>query len=220
MSIHIGANGVVRALKAIDVGHHWGIYGTAVVKCGIDGVVRNLLDFADTIDHIEIELNSISVDTINTDGEYVSTDGDDLSTLNKYGSISVGTNNVQISCTTAKKQIYISYWIFVVYKDGVKAYLSNLLDTNGITYTLSVTGYEYFSTDGWYQSFCLGSEVISGHVSSSNTKTTTYTDVENQTSGWLMTSLKYSGTSRSKQTFNSITINGKSFPITVVNNLT
>ena len=134
-------------------------------------------------------------------------------------SISFGTNSVQVTCTTAKKRIFINYFIYIVFKDGSIVYLDDIFDT-GASYTLTVTGYEYFSTDGWYQNVCLGDPVIEGYVSSSDTKTTTFTDLQNQTSGYLSTALKYSGTSRSRQTFNSIRINGQNIPITVVNNLT
>ena len=143
-----------------------------------------------------------------------------VATLNRYGSIAFGTNSVQVTCTTAKKRIFLNYFIYAVFKDGLKAYLDDLLATGGVTYTLSVTGYEYFTTDGWYQNVCLGDSVIEGYVSSSDMKTTTFTDIQNQTSGYFSTALKYSGTSRSKQTFNSIRINGQNIPITLVNNLT
>ena len=220
MSIHIGVGGVVRQIKGLAMGHHWGVYETFIVKCGIDGVVRNLIDITDIIDHIEVSSMNVSVITIDADGEYVSTDGEDLTTVNRYGSISFGTNSVQVTCTTARKRIFISYLIYVVFKDGLHAYLDDIISTGGVTYTLSVTGYEYFTIDGWYQNVCLGDEVLSGYVTSSNSKTTIFKDVQNQTSGYISAALKFSGTSRSSQTFNSIIVNGKSFPVTVVNNLT
>ena len=220
MAIYTGIDGVVRSLKGVAVGNSGMICEVPMMKCGIDGVVRNLLSFTDNIDHVEVSDFHIYVDTLNTDGEDVSTDGEDLATLNRYGSIAFGTNSVQVTCTTARKRIFITYFIYAVFKDGLKAYLDDLLATGGVTYTLSVTGYEYFTTDGWYQNVCLGSPVIEGYVSSSDTKTTTFTDIQNQTSGYLSTALKYSGTSRSKQTFNSIRINGQNIPITLVNNLT
>ncbi|MBQ3426548.1 MAG: hypothetical protein IJH37_05310 [Clostridia bacterium] len=220
MSIHIGAEGVVRQLKGLAFGHRLGVYETFIVKCGINGVVRNLIDISDIIDHAEVSVNTISVNTVNSDGEDISKDGDDLTTLNRYGSISFGTNNVQLTCTTAKKRLFIRYTIYVVFKDGLKAYLDDIISTGGVTYTLSVTGYEYFSNSGWYQNVCLDNEVITGYVSSSRTESAILTDVKNQTDGYISSALEYSGTCTSRQTFNSITVNGTSFPVTVVNNLT
>ena len=220
MAIYTGVDGVMRELKGVAAAVSFVSYEMPVMKCGVGGVVRDLLNITDRIDHVEVSNFHVYVDTLNIDGDYVSVDGEDLATLNRYGSISFGTNSVQITCTTAKKRIFITYFIYVVFKDGLKTYLDDLLAIGGVTYTLSVTGYEYFTTDGWYQNVCLGDPVIEGYVSSSDTKTTTFTDLQDQTSGYLSTALKYSGTSRSKQTFNSIRINGKSIPVTVVNNLT
>ena len=219
MAIYTGVDGVMRELKGVAAAVSYVSYEIPVMKCGVDGVVRDLLNIADRIDHVEIRLNSVSVDTIDSNCDYVSNDGTDMAAVNRYGSLEVGSNSIQITCTTGKKRMFLNYWINIVYKDGISTALSSIIQNAGATYTLSVTGYVYFSTSGWYQNVCLDNEVVTGYVSSSKTNTISITDVSGQTSGYISAALEYSGTSRSKQTFNSIYINGKSIPITVVNNL-
>ena len=219
MAIYTGIDGVVRSLKGVVEGDSGMVSEVPVMKCGIEGVVRNLLSFTDNIDHVEVSDFHVYVDTLNYDGEYVSTDGEDLATLKRYGSISFGTNSVQVTCSTVRKRIYITYFIYIVYKDGSIVYLDDIFGA-GASYALTVTGYEYFNTDGWYHNCCLGSEVVTGHVSSSSTNTVVFRDVQLQTGGYLSAAVKSSGNNQSKQTFNSIRINGQNIPITVVNNLT
>ena len=219
MAIYTGVDGVMRGLKGVSIRQSYTDNEIPVMKCGVEGVVRDLLNIADMIDHAEIRLSYVMVDKVDSNGEYEDFEGSGLTVFRQYGELEVGSNYVQITCTTSRKQLYLSYDIRVVYKDGAKAYLGDVLGNAGATYTLSVTGYEYFSTDGWYKNYCLGREVISGYVSGSGSNTVSFTDVLGQTGGFMTTALKYSGTSRSKQTFNNIRINGINVPITILNEI-
>lgn len=221
MGIYAGVDGVVREVQNMEVGRSYVVRHSQIWKAGVDGVVRDLMPLTDQIDHILVAPTYIYTYTINSSGEYVSTDGYDLETATKYGSVTIDTTNkyVQVQCTTALKEILLLSSIYVVYKDGHRSGFYDVINKetdNG--FSMKVTAYEYFSTTGWYYSYCLGQPVKSDYVSGSETTTATITTASGYYSE-VMAALRYSGTVRSRQTFTTITINGISFPVKISNEL-
>ena len=223
MGIYAGVNGVVRQINSLDAGRYYSVYHTHSYKAGVSGVVRDLTDITSQIDHIEISVENIYTDTIDTNGDWVSSDGYDLETANKYGKVEVDTSNkwVRVWCYTALKEIYAYSYIYVVFKDGHKVGFGDLISSApGTTFQFQVYGYVYFSTTGWYNSICLGEGIVENYVSGSKSARKYLTSVSSYNDyAYVLGALRYNGRVYSQLTFEKMTINGTVFPIVLVNNL-
>ena len=223
MAIYAGIEGITRKLDYMDTGRYGSIYHIPSMKAGIDGVARDLMSFVETVERLEIRAEYIAVSTIDYEGNYVSDDGRTLEVLNKYGSVSISSNQVQVSCTTRYKQLNVYGYAYIVFKDGHEEQMRNgsgiFSDANN-TFNLNVTDYEYFNDDGWYYNLSFGTALYSTHVTNSHTGTTNISKINSNICFDIMSSLRDSGTARTRQTFNSFKINGVTIPVTVVNKLT
>lgn len=222
MAIYAGVEGVTKELDYVDASR----YGTSrhlpMVKVGIDGVMRNLLDVTSQIKCLEIDVYYIQTYTIDSDEKFVSSDGYSVATANKYGTITIGSNSITVSNTTYLKCIDLMYRVNIVFNDGHKSQLHELMNSNKeeISFSFTVYGYEYFRRDGAYINNCMGVAILEDYVNNSASKTVTITNESAKSSyGELFTQRNQSGTTTSQQIFNSFVLNGVSFPITVVNNL-
>lgn len=221
MGIYAGVDGVVRQINSLDAGRYYSVYHTHSYKAGVSGVVRDLTDITSQIDHIEIRVEYIYTSTIDTEGSWVSTDGYDLATANKYGKVEINTSNkmVRIWCYTGLKEIYAYSYVYVVFKDGHETSFGELInDAPGTTFQFQVYGYVYSSTTGWYNNNCFGSPVVDGYVRGSASARKYLTSVSGDYS-YILAGLRYNGSTYSQHTFEKMTINGTEFPIVLVNNL-
>ena len=217
MGVFAGVDGVVREMSYIDAGRA-GVHHIPEGWAGVDGVARQFFAVSE-IDHIEIDVNNVTTYTCDADRNIQSTDGYDLATANQYGSISVTDTQIQVTCTTKYKWIEIDYTVNVVFKDGHSTTLYKLCTATSAIFTLSVTGYQYFSNDGGYVNYCLGNAVLEDYVSGSASATKTLATAT-ASYGELAAIMQSSGTCRSRQTFNSAQIDGKQYDIVIINNLT
>lgn len=219
MGAFVGVNAVVRQVKTVDASPTSTVRHIPEGDVGINGVTRRCWDLWDSLDHIEVDLRQVSVRTIDSSGGIVSTDGYDLATLNKYGSITMGSNWVQVQSVTRMKELQLDYQMYGVFNDGHKTELRMLLISGPLaSLLLSVTGYQYFNCTGWYLNLCMGAQILSDYVTDSASKTLEITN-PSANHGQLMAAQTTSGTVRSKQTFNRATINGRSIPVVMKNNL-
>lgn len=217
MGVFSGVDGVVREMNCIDVGRG-GVHHTSEGWAEVDGVTRQFAAVSD-IDHVEIDVGSVSTYTYDADGNMQSTDGFDLATANQYGAVTISSNQIQVTCSTRYKLIQVVYNVIVVFKDGHRTSLYNLYRASSVTFALSVTGYEYFSNDGAYVNECMSNPILETYVDGSASATKTLSTAISP-SGSLAALMLSSGTCHSRQTFNSIQINGTEYDIVIVNNLT
>lgn len=217
MGVFAGVDGVVREMSYIDAGRA-GVHHIPEGWAGVDGVTRQFFAVSE-IDHIEIDVNAVTTFTCDADRNIQSTDGYDLATANQYGTITISSTQIQVTCTTKYKWIEIGYTVNVVFKDGHSTTLYKLCSATSAIFALSVTGYQYFSNDGGYINYCLGNVVLEDYVSGSTSATKTLSTAT-ASFGQLAAIMQSSGTCRSRQTFNSIQINGTQYDIVIVNNLT
>lgn len=220
MAIYAGVGGVVRELDSVDVGRSSVVRHAYTWKAGVGGVVRTIKDITDQIDYVVAVADDIFVDTIDSDGNSTNNEGYDLETANKYGSITVTDSYIQTKTTTAKKQIRVDYTVYVVFKDGHRERLYEIINNSAgeNSFSLSVTAYISFNDDGFYYTNCLGTTLKTDYVSGSESKTVAVT-VATSYYGIIQGAMRDSGTCISRQTFNSITINGKSFSIKAISEL-
>lgn len=222
MAIYTGVDGVVREIENVDIGYYGRAGHLAIMKAGIDGVNRDLLDVTSQIQGLEIDVSYINVYTVDSNGNWTEDNGNSLEIANKYGSVKVTSNSITVTCTTRYKVLDLTYYVYVVYKDGHKEMLSDLMDKvkSEKDFSLKVYGYEYFRNDGKYINVCMGVKVLENYVNNSASKTMTITNSDYGGSyGWLMAERDESGTTTSQIEFQKFTFDGKSFPITVANNL-
>lgn len=222
MPIVICQDGVVRTLAGVDAGRSAKVYHAAENYACMDGVVRQVADVLDEIDHIEISLEGVSVCSLEPDGDgdyNFTVIGRDLATANTVGSIEVTATSIQANCTTSMRSIELYGAVYVVFRDGHRTYLQTAAKLD--TFEFKVSYYLYFSGNGGYWSTFLDSEVKEGHVSGSTSGTTTISTANASGAGFTLSAQRRaSGTTRNRQTFTSCTAGGRSIPITVVNRLT
>lgn len=221
MGIYAGVNGVVRQIEGLDIGRQNLINHMNVCKAGVGGVVRDLMGLLEQVSYVLIEPDTVLTYEVNSNGTIA--DGGvyeyGLDAINKYGSVSITDNQIQVTCSTRRRCIELMSEFYVVYKDGHRTPFRTVLNQfSNASFTLSVTGYEYFNNDGWYFNHCLGTPVLDAYVSGSETKTITITEAGSNISD-IEASMKYGGTCRSRQTFNSLTINGQKVPIKIISEL-
>lgn len=222
MAIYTDADGVVREIEHIDLGYYGTTKHVPTMKAGINGVNRDLLDVTSQIQGLEIDALYIDVYTVDSNGDWAEDNGNSLEIANEYGSVKVTSNSITVTCTTRYKVLDLTYYVYVVYKDGHKEMLANLMDNvkSEKDFSLKVYGYEYFRNEGKYINICMGVAVLKNYVNNSASKTMTITNSDYGGSyGWLMAERNESGTTTSQIEFQKFTFDGKSFPITVVNNL-
>ena len=189
MAIYTGIGGVVKQLSYMDAGRENVIRPVVLMKCGIDGVVRDLIDTTTQIDHIAIVINQVSVG------------GNDVtaSVFSTYATITITSTYLNVAFKNSSETVILFYDVYVVFKDGQRALLKTLLNINAITsFRTTVTGYEAGNGVGANQ--CLGN-TVSG--------STIITGVNTDWFGWgRLGAWSPSGGCTIRQTFSSFTING------------
>lgn len=222
MAIVIGQDGVVRELQGVDAGKSYTRYHAAENYACMDGVVRQVTDVLDEIDRIEISIENVNVYQLEADagGSYSYTlIGSSMADVNAVGSITVTENSVQVNTTTALRDIDLSGYVYVVYRDGHKTFIRNVRELE--TLTFQVGYYLYFNRNGGYNTSFLGNMLKEGYVSGSASGTVTVsTESLVDYTIFLGSELYTSGTQRNRQTYTSCTAGGKTIPIAVVNRLT
>ncbi len=223
MPIVVCQDGVVRTLAGVDAGRSSRIYHAEEIYACMDGVVRQVTDVLDEIDHIELSLEGVNVYSLESDGagDYNFTRiAQDLATANTVGGIELTATSIQAKCTTSMRAIELIINVYAVFKDGHKTYLNNAAKLE--TFEFKVGYSLYFSNSGRYWSEFLGGIVKEGHVSGSASGTTTISTANSSYSYWssICVGMTSSGTGRNRQTYTSCTAGGKTIPITVVNRLT
>lgn len=222
MAIYTSDNGVVREVEHVDFGYYGMVNNTPVMKAGVDGINRDLLDVTSQIQGLEIDVRYIDIYTVDSNGDKTKDDGSSLEIAKEYGSVKITSDTITVTCTTRYKVLDLTYYVYIVYKDGHKDMLSSLMNVvkNEKNFSLKVYGYEYFRNEGKYINVCMGVPIMNTYVNNSQSKTITITNDDYTGSyGWITAERNESGTTTSQQEFQKFTFDGTTFPIMIVNNL-
>ena len=160
-----------------------------------NGTSRQWMDILDMIDHVEIT---------------------DFTVDDRAGTASIGSDSISIAYGTSEGAQLRAYG-YVVLKNGSKIRISVLTANTAITsFQLNVTGTLSWSGNGnLYCIYVFGTDIFDGSLSGTYFSKTVAISPD---SARLILEAKGSS-SRTTVTFNSCTINGKNYPITIVNDL-
>lgn len=220
MAIYIGHEGVVRKCQSMDSGYYAEERHILDALTGIDGVTRHVMQWSEQLSHLEIDLDELVINTMDSDGKdtsFLATNK--MSDINEYGSLTVTSNSVQIYCSKAGYDLCVSPEVRLVFKDGHRVRVRFLHNTTAqISFTV---GYSIgFRGDGFYTCYFCGYPVYEGHVNNSVSGTKTIGPYFSMGSDFAFCSAGTLGSyAYVQQTYQSCTIGGKSFPIKVINNL-
>lgn len=220
MAEYIGVDGVTRELGGMDCGIYGDLRHTTELCFGVDGVVRKSGSWLDTLERFEVTVSTIRTDKIDANDNTVETVGYGLQTANQYGTVSFTNDSIEITCSRSPYEIIVIALVWAVFKDGHKVRLDSLRqDIASISFP--VHGEVYFNArSGFYvQDFC-GTSIISGHLTTGQTVDVTVVAQVNssQDDGVFIAAGVYSGSyQRAKQQYRNATVNGKTFPVVVVN---
>jgi hypothetical protein len=159
--------------------------------------------------------------TVDSSNTYQSTDGNDLATATRYGSVTISSNAISVMVNTTGKWISVSYAVYVVYKDGHSTLIEAAQQAGMTPFSLSVQTSISVSGNGngTYGTSCLGTAIYNTPVSGSATAKKTLTTAD--TSDGKLNSALTTGSCLQtvSQTFLSFTFEGITIPIQIINNL-
>lgn len=222
MAEYIGVDGVTRELSGMDCGVYGKMQHTTELCFGVDGVVRKSGSWVDTLERFEVTVSTIRTDKIDANDNTVETIGTDLQTANQYGAVSFTNDSIEITCNRSPYEIVVIAQVWAVFKDGHKVRLRSLRqDTAPISF--SVHGEVSFNLQlGFYAQIFCGTSIISGHITTGQTADVTVVVEVNsrQDDEVVISAGVYSGSYwRTKQQYRNATVNGKTFPVVVVNSI-
>lgn len=220
MGIYNGIDGVVRQTSEIHSQLGSVQYHISSGHAGIDNVNRQVY-YDNNIKDILIDVQNVTVydfDTSVSENPPLTLFGSGLSTANQYGNVNVGSNYVQVSCHTSGKYIYVSGSVFIRFNDDHRTYIHLFANQSGLPIQFSVT--HNASCGSGYIIFL--NEIFNARplVSFWDSGSQTYTHTEFPNSNVSIAFGSRSTSGQTSQYYNSCTINGINYPITVVNSLT
>ncbi len=219
MGIYAGVDGVVRNIPYVDVSPNGAVRHAPEGYVGVDGALRKFRNALDDIDYIKLSYISCEASNCNSSGPYGDL-GRTVSICSQYASISIGSNYASVKTTAAGKWVGIRGGSMdVVFKDGHQADLRNMVNS-GLKLPVSISVSYYMSAygGGRYVNNVQGVPVYSGSFYNSTSGTTTV-NVANHEASYIASALTSGSYFSVQQTFNSIALGGRSFPVRVVNNL-
>ena len=207
--------------------------------CEVGGAVKKFYDISEAIDYVEFDVAALFLDTSSAAME--NANPATLSQISGYGSVTIGTNYVQVNSTKSGTSLWVYIIAYVHYKSLSDTFdFEGLIDANKrfadsiMSFSISVTGYCQYRTSSSVSSYgylmnrafgqiMIGNEACS--TTSTITKALTNSDSPSFPSEYAFA---YVGAGRSsgsqtiisKMTINSVTINGVSVKFKLTKSIT
>lgn len=170
MPVYMGENGVVRRANTIYV--------------GVDGVTRSILQGfnavgsarrqffgrLDDVSYVELCLSEITVQLVDSSGNYTDVIGNTLAVANQYGGVSISDTTFRVTCNTIGKSVELYGSFYVHFQDGREYPLGNLVSFDRMygasvsfsvswanSFTRSSSGSGRWSGNGGWSAYCCGS---------------------------------------------------------------
>lgn len=232
MPTYVGVNNVVRNVPNYRVGVNSAVRTVSMAYAGVSGVARSILGkFTDNIARIEVWVSRFEVHTTastpDANGNYNwSYEGSytTRSSLPSGSTISISSQYINVTCRTISKVVEVLAIPVIIMKNGEShnfAAIGNLPFSWPIRYDLSFSGSGGIGT---YELSALNVTLLSGYINNGANGTTTVTNTSSgvgmYADGEIAAGRINSGTTVSQQTYTNITIDGVTFPVTVVDRLT
>lgn len=228
MGIYVGVDGAVRNIKGVDAGKS-SVRHVVDAYVGINGAVRKTYNMLDDIDYVKVNFEKSEVQNCSSSSGAYGSSENSLSLCNQYGSVSISGSSARVECNTEGKHISIYAKMYVVFKDGHKVDLRFIANNLQKPIRIYVSYYIKNSATGgnnggWYGSYIYDAEMFNGIIydTGSESGSQTIYDAENSSWGAFIAAGISSGCGGymvSEQTYNSITIDGRSFSMRAENNL-
>jgi len=225
MSIHVGIGGVVRQVSEPRDGVSGAVRFLYCGVCGVGNVTRQLYGVDDWIQSVVVAVDSAGVYAEDSNGEYVDSiiSSATKAELAKYCTLTIGDNYISIRSTSSHRYQFAEVYatIYAIPQSGyrvpLRAAVSNCKASLSwpVGYKASFSG----SGSGRHIMMCCGTELLgSWYDSASGTKT--ITELSNDYADIGSTITSSSGSQTIRMNFTSpVTINGKSYPVTVLDEL-
>ena len=194
---------------------------------GVNGKARLFYTYIDDIDHVEVEVYQVAVYTNNTqDGGTKICEGRNACANNERGTVSVSGNSVtlELNGKAVDRTFYVYFRYWIVLKDGLKVRLDYAKTNDSKTVTAVISWSDFYTNrPSWYYYtyfWLLGDgdcPITSVEENNSGTETTTL--VGGNDGGLREKSYYANQIVRHKYTFGTVTIGGKAFSVTVVDNI-
>ena len=201
--------------------------------------IKKFYDISEAIDYVEFDVAALFLDTSTAYME--NANPSTIAGLSGYGSITVGSNYVQVNSTKNSTSIWCYIIAYVHYKSSSAAHdFEGLINADKrfsdsvLSFSISVTGYCQYRTSssvssyGYLMNRAFG-DVMIGNEACSTTSTITKALTNSDSSSFpSYYAFAYVGSGRSsgsqtiisKLTFNSVTINGVSVSFKLTKSIT
>ena len=194
---------------------------------GVNGKARLFYTYLDDIDHIEAEFTSVSVYTnITSSGGTLVCTGKTACANNERATVSISGNTVTIELngTAAERTFYAYFQYWIVLKGGYKVRLDYAKTNDNKTITAVISWSDFYtSRTSWYYYlyyWLLGDDDCPIESVSQNASGTDTVTLSSGYSGGMREKSYYANqVMRHKITFGTVTIGGKAFSVTVVDNI-
>jgi len=215
MGIYVGVNGVARSVKGIDAGKS-GVSHVIDAYVGVNGSVRKAYSILDDIDYVKVKFT----DCYLGDGDFSNLSKSTQSTCEQYGSVSISGNCARVYVSSHGYSIGIYGRMYVVFKDGHEVDLRNIVNS-GPRLSCRISASYYISgSEGYYSTLIYGTPLFNDEYYGSTSGSCTISSMPSGKWGAIVGAGKYSSYSITcEQTYNNITIDGRSFSMRAENNL-
>jgi len=215
MSIYIGCNGVTRNAAHADCGFHR-LRHVGGSFAGINGVVRKARNILDDINYINVKFTECLLG----DGALNNMKSSSRSECEKYGSISISGNCARVYVSSSNRSIQIYSNMFVVFNDGHKVDLKDII-IRGLNLSCSISvSYYIAGNEGYFVTSVYDASLYNDKYYESISGSRSINTIPSTAWGSTIGAGKCSSYSMTcEQTYNSITIDGRSFSMRVENAL-
>ena len=222
----MGVDGVVRQVGEPRAGIWGAVRFPYCGICGVGNVARPFYGVDDWIESVAVVVDSAEVWETNSDGDYLDSiiDYTTKAEIAQYCTLTIGSNYISVRSTASNKckfsEVYAT--LYAVAKSGCRVPLNEAIQNCKasiswpVGYRCSFSG----SGSGRYILHCAGTALRDKSYTDSVSSTVTLTELDGNMADVGSAITSSSGSQTIRMNFTSpITINGKSYPVSVLDEL-